>query len=67
MGCPFCRSSRSGLHLLSGTSTVTRQVSVCCCRDLLMVGNSDRMVTVGAGIGFRVIARGGLDIDVSIA
>ena len=45
---------------------VTRQVSVCCCRDLLMVGNSERTVTVGAGIGFRDPGRG-LANDVSMA
>lgn len=52
------RSSGSGRHLLSATSTVIRQVRVCCCRDLLRVGNSDRTVTEGAGIGFRETGRG---------
>ena len=45
-------SSGSGLHLPSGTSTVTRHVKLCCWRDRFSVGNSLRTVTVGAGMGF---------------
>lgn len=45
---------------------VIKHVSVCWWRDLFKVGNSDRTVTVGAGIGFLVIVRG-LAKDVSMA
>jgi hypothetical protein len=60
------KSSGSGLHLLSVTSIVTRQVKVCCCRDRFRVGNSDRTLTLGGGIGFLVWLDLGLTRFVSI-
>ena len=51
-------SSGSGLHLLSGTSTVMRHVKVCCWRDRFIVGNSDLTATDGAGMGFLVAVLG---------
>jgi hypothetical protein len=40
------------------TSTVTRHVRLCCWRDFVIVGNSLRTVTIGAGILFGFGARG---------
>ncbi len=60
------KSDGSGLHLPSGTSTVTRQVRLCCCLDRLSVGYSLLTVTHGAGIGFFVMLALGLLRAVSI-
>lgn len=51
-------SSGSGRHFPSMTSTVIKQVKLCCCRLRLSVGNSVRTVTVGAGMGFLMLGRG---------
>jgi hypothetical protein len=51
-------SSGSRRHFPSTTSTVIRQVKLCCCRLRLSVGNSVRTVTVGAGMGFLMLGRG---------
>lgn len=51
-------SSTSARHFPSTTSTVTKQVKLCCWRLRFRVGNSVRTVTVGAGIGFLTFGRG---------
>lgn len=60
------KSDGSGFHFPSATSTVTRQVRLCCCLDRLSVGYSLLTVTHGAGIGFFVMLVLGLLIAVSI-
>lgn len=60
------KSAGSGLHCPSGTSTVTRHVKLCCCRERLSVGYSLRTMTVGAGIGFLATLALGLLSAVSI-
>lgn len=60
------KSDGSGFHFPSATSTVTRQVRLCCCLDRLSVGYSLLTVTHGAGIGFFVMLALGLLIAVSI-